>query len=439
MMERISNSQSKLETRLPERQERVVERRASLRSNERFTYHSTRYRNRKEEKNATTAKNTFGGATVTRHQLGQMTTTYQFLKTKLAKIPHQKYFVDQDRAGKDLEGIKDSRKHTYIEMPECFTYEKTRGEWTIGRIYRVSPGAPERYALRLMILYTKGATSFSDLKTTKDDNGIPTVHDIFVEAAETQGFLSEDAVVIKSLEEMAAYHMPSQLRASFSAILAFSEIGDTQTLWNLFKKDMSEDFLTRGYDQDESEARAYYENFVMQLLPLQLTSLFLRCLLSMVSGGAGKTYTYNVILHMLTAMNKNIQCTAWTVIASTLLKVGRTSASLFKLDFGNDSKTSNHSKGKGLPVLEDLVDDVFGGLRGDILDAAILAPKNIDVDLLNEKAHSKMDGTEMRKCILCTFATGSNKGKETFVPRKNELFIKYTSERLRNLRVQEIL
>uniref|UniRef100_A0A8R1ETG8 ATP-dependent DNA helicase n=1 Tax=Caenorhabditis japonica TaxID=281687 RepID=A0A8R1ETG8_CAEJA len=44
-----------------------------------------------------------------------------------------------------------------------------------------------------------------------------------------------------------------------------------------------------------------------------------------------------------------------------------------------------------------------------------------------------------RKCILCTFATGSNKGKETFVPRKNELFIKYTSERLRNLRVQEIL
>uniref|UniRef100_A0A8R1DTC2 ATP-dependent DNA helicase n=1 Tax=Caenorhabditis japonica TaxID=281687 RepID=A0A8R1DTC2_CAEJA len=68
------------------------------------------------------------------------------------------------------------------------------------------------------------------------------------------------------------------------------------------------------------------------------------CLLSKVSGGAGKTYTYNVILHMLTAMNKNVQCTAWTGVASTLLPKGRTSASLFKLNIGNDSKTRNHSR-----------------------------------------------------------------------------------------------
>uniref|UniRef100_A0A8R1ID26 ATP-dependent DNA helicase n=1 Tax=Caenorhabditis japonica TaxID=281687 RepID=A0A8R1ID26_CAEJA len=63
------------------------------------------------------------------------------------------------------------------------------------------------------------------------------------------------------------------------------------------------------------------------------------------SGGAGKTYTYNVIFHMLSSMNKNVQCTAWTGIVSTLLSNGQTSASLFKLKIGNDSKTSNHSKG----------------------------------------------------------------------------------------------
>uniref|UniRef100_A0A8R1EFR3 Uncharacterized protein n=1 Tax=Caenorhabditis japonica TaxID=281687 RepID=A0A8R1EFR3_CAEJA len=75
MMGRISNSQSNLETRLSETQERAEERRASLQSNskakrasetkeqrtERFTYHSTRYRNKKDEKNATTAKDAFGG------------------------------------------------------------------------------------------------------------------------------------------------------------------------------------------------------------------------------------------------------------------------------------------------------------------------------------------------------------------------------------------
>uniref|UniRef100_A0A8R1EEV0 Uncharacterized protein n=1 Tax=Caenorhabditis japonica TaxID=281687 RepID=A0A8R1EEV0_CAEJA len=89
MMERISKSQSKLETRLSETKERAEERRSSLQSiakakrpsetkeqsTERITHHSTRYRKKKDEKNATTAKNAFGGATVTRHHLGQITTT----------------------------------------------------------------------------------------------------------------------------------------------------------------------------------------------------------------------------------------------------------------------------------------------------------------------------------------------------------------------------
>uniref|UniRef100_A0A8R1EB50 ATP-dependent DNA helicase n=1 Tax=Caenorhabditis japonica TaxID=281687 RepID=A0A8R1EB50_CAEJA len=133
----------------------------------------------------------------------------------------------------------------------------------------------------------------------------PTVHDT-LSKQQSQGFLSDDAVLIKSLEETAAYYM---LRAAFSAVLAFSEIGDTQTLWNLFKKDMSEDFLNRGYGQEESEARAYYENFVIAAsTDFTLPQMFVLD----GPGGAGKTYTYNVILHMLTAMNKNVQCTAWT-------------------------------------------------------------------------------------------------------------------------------
>uniref|UniRef100_A0A8R1E611 Uncharacterized protein n=1 Tax=Caenorhabditis japonica TaxID=281687 RepID=A0A8R1E611_CAEJA len=170
-------------------------------------------------------------APVLRTGNGRFRTARPWWKAYSPRSSKNTYFFDRELAGKDHKEIEDSRKLR----------------------------DPERYALLLLLLYTKGATSFSDLKTTKDDNGIPTVHDTFVEAAKAQCLLSDDAVVIKSLEEMAAYHMPAQLRAAFSAILAFSEIGDTQTLWNLFKKDMSEDFLNRGYDQEESEARAYYE------------------------------------------------------------------------------------------------------------------------------------------------------------------------------------
>uniref|UniRef100_A0A8R1IBK0 ATP-dependent DNA helicase n=1 Tax=Caenorhabditis japonica TaxID=281687 RepID=A0A8R1IBK0_CAEJA len=116
---------------------------------------------------------------------GQLYTmdTKQAAEERRSVAPN-KNLADQERAGKDLEGIKDFRKLTYIEMPECFTFDKTRG----------------KYALRLLLLYTKSATSFSDLKTTKDDNGIPTVHDTFVEAAKAQGLLSDDAVVINSAE-----------------------------------------------------------------------------------------------------------------------------------------------------------------------------------------------------------------------------------------------
>uniref|UniRef100_A0A2Q4SD10 Uncharacterized protein n=1 Tax=Caenorhabditis japonica TaxID=281687 RepID=A0A2Q4SD10_CAEJA len=63
-------------------------------------------------------------------------------------VAPNKNVANQERAGKDLEGIKDFRKLTYIEMPECFTFDKTRGEWKtrkrggewiIRRFYGVSP------------------------------------------------------------------------------------------------------------------------------------------------------------------------------------------------------------------------------------------------------------------------------------------------------------
>uniref|UniRef100_A0A8R1ICM2 ATP-dependent DNA helicase n=2 Tax=Caenorhabditis japonica TaxID=281687 RepID=A0A8R1ICM2_CAEJA len=223
------------------------------------------------------------------------------------------------------------------------------------------------------------------------------------------------------------------------------------------------------------------------------------------SGGAGKTYTYNVIFHMLSSMNKNVQCTAWTGIASALLSNGRTSASLFKLKIGNDSKTSNHSKGSNETkklkevdviiwdecsmisktaletadfVLRDLPDSPFsfGGKRivlgGDFRQILPVIRRGTKTDLINNCIKNSylwnqfqkfslldnmriinadanwikflldvgdgvandyedrvtlleglpvlenlVDDSFKRKCILYSFAIGSNKGKDTFVPR----------------------
>uniref|UniRef100_A0A8R1EC81 ATP-dependent DNA helicase n=1 Tax=Caenorhabditis japonica TaxID=281687 RepID=A0A8R1EC81_CAEJA len=213
------------------------------------------------------------------------------------------------------------------------------------------------------------------------------------------------------------------------------------------------------------------------------------------SGGAGKTYTYNVIFHMLSSMNKNVQCTAWTGIVSTLLSNGRTSASLFKLKIGNDSKTSNHSKGSNETkklkevdviiwdecsmisktaletadfVLRDLPDSPFsfGGkrivLRGDFRQILPVIRRGTKTDLINnciknsylwnqfqkfslldnmriinadanwikflldvgdgvandyEDRVTLLEGLPVLEDLVDDVFGGSNKGKDTFVPR----------------------
>uniref|UniRef100_A0A8R1EGH1 ATP-dependent DNA helicase n=1 Tax=Caenorhabditis japonica TaxID=281687 RepID=A0A8R1EGH1_CAEJA len=183
------------------------------------------------------------------------------------------------------------------------------------------------------------------------------------------------------------------------------------------------------------------------------------------SGGAGKTYTYNVIFHMLSSMNKNVQCTAWTGIASTLLSNGRTSASLFKLKIGNDSKTSNHSKGNNETkklkevdviiwdecsmisktaletadfVLRDLPDSPFsfGGKRivlGEISKFSLLDNMriiNADANWIKflldvgdgvandyEDRVTLLEGLPVLEDLVDDVFGGSNKKKDTFVPR----------------------
>uniref|UniRef100_A0A8R1IIP5 Uncharacterized protein n=1 Tax=Caenorhabditis japonica TaxID=281687 RepID=A0A8R1IIP5_CAEJA len=73
----------------------------------------------------------------------------------------------------------------------------------------------------------------------------------------------------------------------------------------------------------------------------------------------------------------------------------------FLLDVGDGAANDYEDRvnlPEGVPDSEDHVDDVFGNLREDILDAAILALKKIDVQ--NEEINSKTDGTEMINVLL---------------------------------------
>ncbi|EGT30965.1 hypothetical protein CAEBREN_12265 [Caenorhabditis brenneri] len=175
-----------------------------------------------------------------------------------------KEFTEMVEQGVDVSTKVDPRQYFYMDFPTKFTFQS--GKWsprsngnTIGRIYAVSPSDPERFALRLLLLATKGKTSFEHIRTVADENGNLIIHPTFVLAARAMGLLKDDAEYEKALQECASFQMASQMRATFSSLLVFNEVGDPQMLWDKFKESMSDDFTFQGFSADEAEAMAYEE------------------------------------------------------------------------------------------------------------------------------------------------------------------------------------
>ncbi|KAH7818405.1 putative ATP-dependent DNA helicase PIF1 [Monocercomonoides exilis] len=284
----------------------------------------------------------------------------------------------------------DSRSLTYSEVGSKFIFDKKTHSWKyrsykskiVTRLYTVSPRDQERYYLRLLLLNVKGPTSYEYLKTY--DNHI---HNTFKEAAASRGLLSEDFNWDQCLEEVASVGSPNQLRNVFAQILLFNNVVNPEVLWKKFKKNMSEDYLMKGDEENSAYSKAYYDIYFLfrsenknledlisappgptpikciddlsqddhkllasrniQLLNEKQKEAFESIKESILSssrgstvcnchfldgpGGSGKTFLYNVIYHYLSAHSVICQCVAWTGIAATLLPKGKTVHSLFRL------------------------------------------------------------------------------------------------------------
>ena len=130
------------------------------------------------------------------------------------------------------EDMLDSRQFRYHEMPERFVFKKKPGaesnQWHIrerggektrGCMYFVSPQDNERFALRLLLLYGKGFTSFEDVRTI---DGI--LFPSFVEAARATWYLKDDGYFRSAMQEAVALRMPKQLRSFFVSLIVFADM-----------------------------------------------------------------------------------------------------------------------------------------------------------------------------------------------------------------------
>eukprot|EP00794_Sanderia_malayensis_P002160 gene2160-biopygen1934 len=93
---------------------------------------------------------------------------------------------------------QNAHQYLYQDIPEHYTFNKSTKQWqqrkrraakcVIGRIYNVLPSDAERFALRLILLHRKGATSFEDIRAV---DGV--THNTFKNAARAMALLEDDA------------------------------------------------------------------------------------------------------------------------------------------------------------------------------------------------------------------------------------------------------
>eukprot|EP00794_Sanderia_malayensis_P012604 gene12604-biopygen10043 len=97
---------------------------------------------------------------------------------------------------------------------------------------------PERFALRIILLHRKGATSFEDIRTV---DGI--THNTFKNAARAMSLLEDDAEHIRCLQDAVVFHLPAQMRQLFATLILFQTPNDIHALFTEFQEDMAEDYV----------------------------------------------------------------------------------------------------------------------------------------------------------------------------------------------------
>ncbi|EPB69310.1 hypothetical protein ANCCEY_11605 [Ancylostoma ceylanicum] len=274
----------------------------------------------------------------------------------------------------------------HLNTPRHGWRQRRRGGKEIGRMYTVSPRDVERYSLRILLLNTKGKTSFEDLRTVEGR-----MCETFSEAAKASGFLDDDTYFRQSLREAAQFQTPSMLRGFFACLLCYCEVVDAQELWEEFSTSMTDDYLYRGMNEEEALAAAYFEVADRMLtlgrdlrqivappveqrpavpdVPIdhrqyesEGSRLYAslnanqkraaddiiaamdrdenRCFFVDGPGGSGKTYLYSTIYNIAVGRRQVVLCVAWTGIAANLLPGGRTVNSAFKLNMADGNRTS---------------------------------------------------------------------------------------------------
>ena len=275
----------------------------------------------------------------------------------------------------------DNSKHKWIKR-----VYKTK---VIPRMYTISPKFTELFYLRVLLLNVPGARTYEELRTV---NG--TLHETYQNAARAMGLLNDDSEWTKCMQEAVLLKMPGQLRKLFAYLLICCTVSEPRILWDTYRPELIHDFIRKGHCEEIAEMKAlmiieriirsaggnynnfelppiigregidieddsdterrganYTEDLFRESIEANITSFNIgqraaydAIMTAIVTengndrmffldgpGGTGKTFLYNAILDQMRLERKTSVAVAWTGIAATLLRGGRTVHSKFRL------------------------------------------------------------------------------------------------------------
>lgn len=139
--------------------------------------------------------------------------------------------------------------HLYHDMPTHYVWKgkawKKRRRHakmpTIGRVASCSSRQGERFYLRLLLQYVRGARSFVHVRTHEG-----TVHATFKDAARARGLLQDDAEWDACLAEALTTQSGQRLRRLFADLLIAAQPAEPRKLWDKYREDMTEDILHKA-------------------------------------------------------------------------------------------------------------------------------------------------------------------------------------------------
>ena len=167
-------------------------------------------------------------------------------------------------------------KFTYIDFPRGFVCNqrdnswkiRERGENVIGRLYMADPKQGEKYYLRMMLSYIKGAKSFEDLRTV---NGI--LYNTYKEAAKAMGLLDTDDEWDRCLAEAVIFQKPGKLRQLFVQLLFYCRPVQPEDLFFKYEKELSSDYIFRFNPNDQENSRELVRNITLKQINNMLLDL----------------------------------------------------------------------------------------------------------------------------------------------------------------------